>query len=250
MIAAMASAKGAVRHLLARANLDVRRLHDAPFGVRWSEDVAHYLQGRPLGVAFDVGAHRGETTLKLLDSFPEAQIHSFEPLPENFAALQRATASTAAHTINAAVSDGSGVLTIGRGEVTYQSGVSAAGERIEVQSLTVDEYADTHGIERLGLLKIDTEGHEEAVLRGAHRRLQAGAVEFVVCECEFAPRPDEPHAQFPALHALLEPLGYRVVSFYTGGVDSLGWVWGDVLYKFIATQRDRGSVHLSPHHRR
>lgn len=243
----MAGAKGAVRGFLARANLDLRRLPDVPFGVRWSADIAHYLQGRPLSVAFDVGAHRGETTLTLLDAFPDTQIHSFEPLPENFAALQQATASTAAHAVNAAVSDTSGVLEIARGEATYQSGVDAGGERFEVQSLTVDEYADAQGIERLGLLKIDTEGHEEAVLRGARRRLEAGAIEFVVCECEFAPRPDEPHAQFAALHALLEPLSYRVVSFYTGGVDNLGWVWGDVLYKLTAGPRDRASIHLSPH---
>ena len=246
----MASAKRAVRSFLARANLDVRRPHDAPFGVSWRADIAHYLQGRALNVAFDVGAHRGETTLKLLDAFPGAQIHSFEPLPENFAALRQMTASTAAHAINAAVSDSSGVLEIARGEATYQSGVDAGGERIEVRSLTVDEYADAQGIERLGLLKVDTEGHEEAVLRGAHRRLEAGAIEFVVCECEFAPRPDEPHAHFATLHALLEPLGYRVVSFYTGGVDNLGWVWGDVLYKLTAEPRDRASIHLSPYDRR
>jgi FkbM family methyltransferase len=244
----MASATGAVRSFLARANLDLRRSHDAAFGERWSADIAHYLQGRALGVAFDVGAHHGETTLKLLETFPGAQIHSFEPLPESFAILRHATASTPARAINAAVSDSAGVLTIARGEASYRSGVNATGERIEVPSLTVDGYADAEGIERLGLLKIDTEGHEETVLRGARRRLEAGAIEFVVCECEFTPRPDEPHAQFAALHALLEPLGYRVVSFYTGGVDNLGWVWGDVLYKLTAGPRDRASIHLSPHH--
>jgi FkbM family methyltransferase len=245
----MASAKGAIRSLLGRANVDVRRRHEVPFGERWSTDIAHYLQGRALGVAFDVGAHHGETTLKLLDAFPGAQIHSFEPLPESFALLQQATASTTARAINAAVSDSSGVLQIARGEASYQSGVHADGERVEVRSLTVDEYADAQGIERLGLLKVDTEGHEEAVLRGARRTLETGAIEFVVCECEFTPRLDEPHAQFAAVHALLEPLDYRVVSFYTGGVDNLGWVWGDVLYKLTAGPRDRASIHLSPHFR-
>jgi FkbM family methyltransferase len=246
----VASAKGKVRGLLARADLDVRRLENVPFGVRWSADIAHYLQGRALGVAFDVGAHRGETTLRLLDAFAGVQVHSFEPMPESFAVLRQATAATSARTVNAAVSDSSGVLQMARGDASYQSGVHAAGERIEVRSLTVDEYADEQGIERLGLLKVDTEGHEDAVLRGARRRLEAGAIEFVVCECEFTPRPEEPHGEFTALHALLEPLGYRVVSFYTGGVDNLGWVWGDVLYKLTAGPRDRASIYLSPHVRR
>jgi FkbM family methyltransferase len=242
----MLGARGAVQRFIARASLAGRRPQEAPFGVHWSADVAHYLQGRALGVAFDVGAHRGETTLKLLKAFPGTQIHSFEPMPESFAALRRETASTPARVVNAAMSDSSGVLELARGEASYQSGVNATGERLEVPSLTVDEYADAEGIERLGLLKIDTEGHEEAVLHGARRLLEAGAIEFVVCECEFAPRPEEPHADFAALHALLEPLSYRVVSFYTGGVDNLGWVWGDVLYKLTAGPRDRASIHLSP----
>jgi FkbM family methyltransferase len=246
----MTSVTGVVQRLLARANLELRRPQEAPFGVRWSVDIAHYLQGRALGVAFDVGAHRGETTLSLLEAFRDTQIHSFEPMPESFAALRQATASTSARVVNAAMSDRPGVLELARGEASYQSGVNATGERIEVPSLTVDEYADAQGIERLGLLKIDTEGHEEAVLHGARRRLEAGAIEFLVCECEFAPRPDEPHADFAALQALLEPLSYRVVSFYTGGVDNLGWVWGDVLYKLTAGPRDRASIHLSPQVRR
>lgn len=214
--------------------------------MHWSEDIGHYLGGRPLGVALDVGAHRGETALKLLKAFPGVQVHSFEPLPENFAALQRATAGTDVQSVNAAMSDHSGTLAIARGTATEKAGVYASGDRVEVRSISVDEYADEHGITQIGLLKIDTEGHEEAILRGALRRLDAGAVEFVLCECEFTLRPDEPHGQFGALHALLEPLGYRVVSFYTGGVDNLGWLWGDVLYVLAGGPRDPGSVSEGP----
>jgi FkbM family methyltransferase len=236
-----------LRRLMNRANVEVRRRQNEPFGVRWRNDVAHYLQGRELGIAFDIGGHRGETALKLLDVFPRTDIHTFEPLPENFAVLSENTAGTPIRTVNAAMTDHSGTLTIARGEASYQTGVHASGERIEVRALTVDDYADEHGIDRIGLIKIDTEGHEEAVLEGARRRLEAGAVEFVVCECEFTTRPEETHGAFQALHALLEPLGYRVVSFYTGGVDNLGWLWGDVLYKLSPGTRDEGSVSESPH---
>lgn len=242
----MSQAKELLRRALRSANLDVRRRHTVPFGVRWSEDIHHYLQGRELGVAFDVGAHHGETALALLQAFPGIQVYSFEPLPENFTALLRATAATDVHAVNAAVSGESGSLTLARGEASYQTGVHGSGEKLDVRAVTVDEYAREQGLERVDLLKIDTEGHEEAVLRGSIEQLESGNVEFVVCECEFTVRPEEPHGDFRVIQDLLEPFGYRVVSFYTGGVDNLGWIWGDVLFRHAPGARDRSSGAVSP----
>jgi FkbM family methyltransferase len=243
----MPHAKELLRRALTRANLDVRRGHAVPFGVQWSDDIRHYLRGRSLRVAFDVGAHRGETTSKLLRAFPGVRVYSFEPLPENFLALQKASLTGDVHAVNAAVSDISGSLTLARGEASYQTSVHGSGQKVEVQAVTVDEYALEHGVERIDLLKIDTEGHEEAVLRGSVKQLESASVEFVVCECEFTARPEERHADFHAIQDLLEPFGYRVVSFYTGGVDNLGWIWGDVLFRHAPGQRDRASGAMSPH---
>ncbi len=206
----------------------------------------HYLAGRNLRVAFDVGAHRGETTLKLLQAFPGVRVYAFEPVPESFAALHEATAASNVRTINAAVSDRSGSLTLARGEASYQTSAYGSGEKLDVPAVTVDEYVLQHGVDRIDLLKIDTEGHEEAVLLGSVKQLESGSIEFVVCECEFTARPEEPHADFRAIQDLLEPFGYRVVSFYTGGVDNLGWIWGDVLFRHSPGRRDRASAATSP----
>jgi FkbM family methyltransferase len=243
----MPDAKDLLRRVLVRANLDLRRRHDVPFGVRWTDDIGHYLQGRELGVAFDVGAHRGETTLKLLRAFPGVAVHAFEPMPDSFSALRQATAGSGARITNAAVSDTSGTVTMARGEASYRASVHGSGERVQVPAVTLDEYVLEHGLDRLDLLKIDTEGHEAAVLRGGIGQLERGGIEFVLCECEFTARPQEPHADFRALQDLLEPLGYRVVSFYTGGVDNLGWIWGDVLFRHATGPRDPSSGALSPH---
>jgi FkbM family methyltransferase len=243
----MRKGKQLLSRTLARANLDLHRRHHVPFGVRWSDDIAHYRRDRAVSVAFDIGAHKGETTLKLLRAFPGVQMHSFEPLPENFADLQRATAGSNVRTVNAAVSDRSGVVTMARGEASYLASLHRDGQGVEVQAVTVDEYVLELGLDRIDLLKIDTEGHDEAVLRGSLKQLESGRIEFVVCECEFTARPEEPHADFRRIHELLEPLGYRVVSFYTGGVDNLGWIWGDVLFRYAPGQSDRETWALSPH---
>lgn len=244
---AMPGGKELLRRALLRANLDVHRRHHVPFGVRWRDDIAHYLNGRPLHVAFDVGAHRGETTLKLAHAFPGVRVHSFEPMPENFAVLASAVRDTGARPVNAAVSDRSGTVKLARGDSSLHASVHGSGAHVEVPAVTVDEYAAAQGVGRIDLLKIDTEGHELAVLRGARSQLEGGATEFIVCECEFAERVEEPHADFRALQDTLEPLGYRVVSFYTGGVDNLGWIWGDVLFRYSPGERDRGTGALSPH---
>ena len=114
-------------------------------------------------------------------------------------------------------------------------------------AITVDEYMYENRIDRIDLLKIDTEGNEEAVLRGSMRHLEDRKIEFVLCECDFTARPDEPHGDFRTVLGLLEPLAYRVVSVYTNGVDNLGWLWGDVLFRYAPGQPDRHSWVTSPY---
>jgi FkbM family methyltransferase len=241
--------KQLLRRALGRANIDVRRMEQMPFGARWEDDLKYCLAGHPMCVALDVGAHWGETALKLLHAFPGVQVHSFEPLHENFATLQATTAGGSVRNVHAAVSDASGTVKIVPGKTTLHASVERDGDGIDVQSLTIDEYMLTQELDRAGLLKIDTEGHEEAVLRGSMSHLENGSIEFVLCECDFTARPEEPHGDFRSIFALLEPLGYRVVSFYTGGVDNLGWLWGDVLFRFAPGIRDHRSIALSPYAR-
>ena len=75
-------------------------------------------------------------------AFPRVRVHSFEPIPESFAALREATAASDVSTINAAVSDRSGPSTLARGEASYQTGVHGSGEKLEVHG-GVDESTDS-----------------------------------------------------------------------------------------------------------
>jgi FkbM family methyltransferase len=218
----------------------------APFGVSWVDDLRYYLGDARLSVALDVGAHRGETAQLLAECFPGAIVHSFEPVPHSFEALRAATAGLDVRCVNAAVGDVEGRARMRLGEDSGRSGFRARGSELEVRTVTLDRYAAAEGLERIDLLKIDAEGHEPWVLRGALGLLRAGRVDYVLAECEFSERADEPHGDFAAISALLGPLGYRVVSFYTGGVDDLGWRWGDVLFRRLQGAAT-GWVVSSPH---
>lgn len=216
-----------------------------PFGVSWAEDLRYYLRGARLATAVDVGAHRGETAQRILEAFPAAQVHSFEPVRPSFRALTEATRHLNVRCINAAVSESDGTARFHLGPDSGRCGFRAPGPALDVRTVALDTYADECSVEHIDLLKIDVERHEPQVLRGAADLLGSGRVGFVLAECEFTERPEEPHGDFREILSILAPLGYRVVSFYTGGVDDHGWRWGDVLFRRVSAARP-GWVASSP----
>jgi FkbM family methyltransferase len=159
-------------------------------------------------------------------------IYSFEPVPATFAKLQKNTTHlTQVECVNLALGEelGEARMTTDRdGQNTLFAGVSSSGSVI-VQVSTIDDFCADRDIQRVDLLKIDTEGFETFVLKGASDMLSRGRIDFVVAECDFIRRPDEPHGDFFEIHAMLAPLGFNMVGFCNGGVDGGGWVWGDML---------------------
>ena len=226
-------------HWLDRHGLCVWKRSSVPFGVQWTRDLQYFSQGRALAAVLDVGANVGQTATELLANFPDCTVHCFEPVRATFDVLRTALAAAPRATlVNAALGEAVGTSEILSCEDSLRSSmafgevgeIAPGTERETVQVDTVDSYCERHGIERLSLLKIDTEGFELPVLRGAERMLGDSRVDFVLAECDFERRPDAPHGDFFELHRHLAPLGFAVVAFYTGGVDDCGWVWGDVLY--------------------
>ena len=116
---------------------------------------------------------------------------------------------------------------------------------LEVPVDTLASFCAKRRIERVNLLKIDTEGYELNVLKGSERLLAEHRLDYILAECSFFRRDNEPHGDFVEIYDFLSPFGFHVVSFYTGGVDGLGWVWGDVLFRRVHGHA-RGRVATSP----
>jgi FkbM family methyltransferase len=153
-----------------------------------------YLMGRRSPVVFDVGANVGEYTRCALEANDTADVYAFEPHPRTFATLSAALAGSRARTLqyglgerqerlalHDCVEEGSthyaslhlgALTTIGSGSVvTY-----------DVLVRRLDEVAAELGVAAIDLLKIDTEGHEMAVLRGASGLLERQAVRCIQFE--------------------------------------------------------------------
>lgn len=188
-----------------------------------------------LRVAIDVGANIGQTAAELCAAFRGCQIVSFEPVPATFAALKTNTAAYPnVRCVQAALGDAEGEAVMTADPLSLLNTLNTSGRpdahTISVPVTTLDAYCASAGIDRLDLLKIDTEGYEMSVLRGARRLLESGAIRLVLAECEFTYNAQSPHGDFFEIAAFLMPMGFRVVAFYAGGVDGYGWRWGDVLF--------------------
>ncbi|NES86324.1 MAG: FkbM family methyltransferase [Moorea sp. SIO2B7] len=234
-----------------------------PFGVYWYYDLQYFLDDHnKLDIVFDIGAHFGETANTVIKYFPNSTIYSFEPVPNTFNVLtEKVKSLSQVKPFNLALGDKTGQIQMTNfplcttNTVLIEQKQKKSAEMIKdittVNVDTVDHFCQREGINLINLLKIDTEGFEINVLKGAKQLLQEGKIDFILAECSFY-QPDIgfPHGDFVEILNYLHPLQYRVVSFYTAAVDNLGWSWGDVLFKKITTKTSIGkpvySVPIKP----
>ncbi len=144
---------------------------------------------------FDIGANVGEWTKPLIRSCNEMtaqniQIHAFEPVSSTMRLLRTniADMSSVVHLVNKAVSDTTGSTTMsiiadGAGTNALIPDPSQSIRSLEtVATVTIDGYCEEQGIAAVALVKVDTEGHDLAVLRGAERMLSERAIGVIQFE--------------------------------------------------------------------
>jgi FkbM family methyltransferase len=130
--------------------------------------------------AVDVGANVGHYAKRLSDLVgPEGRVFAFEPVPSTFALLAanvRGFQHSNVTLINAALSDGAGTARMAIPDFTrglpnfYQARLSAeVGAGLAVVTLALDQLDIA---QRVSLVKVDVEGHEERALRGMRRLIE------------------------------------------------------------------------------
>jgi FkbM family methyltransferase len=143
------------------------------------------------GVVFDVGANIGNYCSFLNNEYPSCRIYAFEPHPLTYQILLKNTNGRGIKTFNLALGASEGSLTLydyanndGSSHASLHNGVieqihkSIAIEH-RVKLISLDHFVKEQGINHISLLKIDTEGHEFEVLRGADSLLKSGKIEII-----------------------------------------------------------------------
>ena len=147
-------------------------------------------------ILFDVGAHHGETIKNFKKNFKYNQIHSFEASSMNFEILKYKISNIKNENIfinNFGLSDDKKILNINQSKDSASSTLSEINSnskyykkkikmlgisnqtkyfnQLEVKLIKIDDYISEKNLNKIDLLKIDTEGHEYYVLKGALKNL-------------------------------------------------------------------------------
>jgi FkbM family methyltransferase len=185
------------------------------------QDVVAFFQAflQPGNVVLDLGANVGVFTLLGAKYVGRSgQVHAFEPTPGTFAQLRANVElnNCACVRLNQlAVADKPAKSTFfvyaqcGMNSMRRQEWVGAPIEEITVDAVSVDDYVDVHGLNRVDLIKIDVEGAELMVLDGASRVLTGPNAPVLICE--FTNKTTSGFGyRAAAIRERLESLGYRL----------------------------------------
>jgi FkbM family methyltransferase len=187
-----------------------------------------WLQNAGIRTIIDVGGYIGSFAYAMRSILPEVQIYSFEPLEENYQALVKNLSPFGKiQAFRTALGEKSGTVDFFKNDFAASSSVLEMADlhrrlfpktrnqiRVKVPLARLDDYMDQMSLHSPILMKLDVQGYEVNVLRGARNVLQQ--VDYLVTEVSFV----ELYAGqplFDEIHALLAAQGFR----YAGDLDSM-----------------------------
>ncbi len=197
----------------AKAALRAARLRPSCVGINHYDDFRIRLPNFSMRTIFDVGANEGQTARELLDRYQNAAIYSFEPNKEccDVIAKNFGNKVNVRHT-----AVGSRCGTIGFDRSIGHSTLYSVSDNVTAEIVpitTIDQFCADNGITSIDFLKIDTEGHDLEVIKGASEMLATYKVGIIQAEVSMSAR-NTFQVQFPLVHAEIERHGYALFGLY------------------------------------
>ena len=131
-------------------------------------------------IIFDVGSHIGFFTINSAKKCGAGgKVFCFEPNPDTFHRLKKNIEINGLKNVNPnnlAISDKKGLIKLKIGEssegstIMYKGSLEFYSKDIEIESVTLDEFITSKNIKNIDILKIDTEGAEVLILKGAIKK--------------------------------------------------------------------------------
>ena len=214
------SINSAIHWIISRPYFPLTRY--VPRGKYWLYDAQRFSGTKKLPVIFDVGANVGQTLSGIARYFPESTSFSFEPISSSFNALKEKFGNVKnIHLENIALGSESGTSIV---ELHANSELNTLvndqprtddllgkTEKVSIESL--DNFCSSRAIDRVDILKMDVQGWELEVLKGAESFIQSKKIRFVYAEVGFR-RSDSDMQHFSELNDFLEKKGFWLCGFY------------------------------------
>lgn len=175
----------------------------------WREgeyDLVPGFRAGPGGVVVDGGANVGFYALwQAVSVGPTGVVHAFEPNPRAFELLCRNVEANRLDWVRchplALTADGGRVMLTGDARDSSMLKTTGTGDGVEVASTSLDQFVADHGIQRIDVLKLDTEGAEADIVAGGMDKAIPVTQRVVI----------ESHRTRDAVTAMLVPAGFSVV---------------------------------------
>lgn len=182
------------------------------------------LHSQPLSI-IDVGANIGEVSLSFARKYPNASVYGFEPHPTTFEKLKSNQSLNAFKNLQ--------LLNLGlgaqKGEVFFEERMSGnpGMNRVtsdpeksarQIQITTLDSFIEKNQVTTISIIKIDVEGYEHEVLKGAVQLLTNYRPALFI-ELDDS-NLKEQGSSAPDLIQFIESLGYLIEHAETGEIIS------------------------------
>ena len=183
-------------------------------------------------IIFDVGTNRGRSIDRFKRIVKNPIIHSFEPTPHLFEELKKNYVGKNIFINQLAVSEKNetkmlysykhdlmnSLFPVKSNSKFEKSRILASNstkdkfvEKLDVKSITVDEYCKNNHIKEIDILRIDTQGYEDKVLQGAKEMLRNKKINVIELELIIGIA-FEKTLSFYDIEVILKDFGYKLIS--------------------------------------
>ncbi len=195
-----------------------------PFGNEKFRDLYGAIPDLQVRNVLDVGANVGQSAMQFRKVFPDAVIHSFEPVGSTVEMFKRNVADASVHLHPLALGAFQGRVEMQVCKDARTSDMNSIGKshpylhdrtikKEFVEMTTLDLWCETAGIEHIDFLKIDTEGHDLEVMKGATGLFERQAIRLIDIEVGINPT-NSFHVPFHTVSEFLWNNGMLLFGIY------------------------------------
>tara|TARA_Y100000816_G_scaffold287415_1_gene270101 strand:- start:1025 stop:1777 length:753 start_codon:yes stop_codon:yes gene_type:complete len=217
-----------INKLISIFNLELREKHYS------NEKILSFLIKNQKPVIFDIGANIGQSIEKYRKLFSKSIIYSFEPSPEIYKILKKKFIDNEEiYIINQAIGSEESEQEFFINERSHNSGFFKLEDgfkpknfpdekmkyinTIKIKKNTIDNFVDENSISRIDILKIDTEGFEEEVLKGARKSFSSKIINFIELELIIGNVYKNKSFSFYDLESKINSFGFKLYSISKSG---------------------------------
>ena len=166
-------------------------------------------------VVFDVGSNLGTFSQQLSQTFSKRllEVHSFEPIDELLAKQKIKNGNL--YKYNYVISDKNGFIDFFEHEISSQSSVmmndkikNQQVKKLTKEAITLEQALEKAGVDKIDLLKLDTEGNEFDILKSSENLFKKNIFKIIKVEISFFINNEFSDKNFHLINAFMDSNGY------------------------------------------